>query len=356
MRRYNEALDALHFTEAEQDMLIEQLKQAAAAAQKPKKRRRPPKAILIAAIIACVLTFTAAAGTVVVFFADPDAGRARLADFFNLSPDIVEENTGFTASGASTECNGVTVTLSGMYTDEHNVCALFSVTKQDGSAFVDPAEEPQTYALTFEDIRFLANGEPVNGGGGDNPPSFEPDMREFHLSIEMALPDVQQMEGVPLSFYFSNVCSYKKDGNHIGFDRIVVPGVWTIEVPLTFTETTVQAQAGQQMQYGNLDITIESIAFTPTYYHIEFQYDKEMAYDDDHNLYLDGVLDEYGDTYYLTGASPVLRTRDGSQYQLDYQYSLHGHAAIGLLPEPIPLEEMESITIFGETIPLVWQE
>lgn len=354
MRHYKDALDALHFTKEEEDMLIQRLKQAAETAQKPRKWRRPPKAILIAAIIACVLTFTAAAGAVISFFMDPEAGRARLADFFNLSPDTVEENTGFTASGASAECNGVTVTLSGMYTDEQNLCALFSVTKQDGSAFVDPVEEPQTYALTFEDIRYLANGEPVSGGG--NPPYFDPDMRTFYLCIEMALPDVQQMEGVPLSFYFTNVCRYEQDGNHIGFDRIIVPGVWTIEVPLTFTETTVQAQAGQQMQYGNLDITIDSIAFTPTYYHIAFHYDKEMAYDDDHNLYLDGVLDAYGDTYYRAGASPVLRTRDGAQYQLDYQYSLHGHAAIGLLPEVIPLEEMESITIFGQTIPLIWQE
>lgn len=37
MRHYKDALDALHFTKEEEDMLIQRLKQAAETAQKPRK-------------------------------------------------------------------------------------------------------------------------------------------------------------------------------------------------------------------------------------------------------------------------------------------------------------------------------
>ena len=41
MRQYNDALDALRFTEEEQAMLTKKLEQAAQAAQRPRKRRHP---------------------------------------------------------------------------------------------------------------------------------------------------------------------------------------------------------------------------------------------------------------------------------------------------------------------------
>ena len=352
MRRYKEALDALRFTEEEQAMLTKKLEQAAAAAQPPRKRRHPRR-VICTALIAAILVITAAAGYA-GYLADPEAARTQLAKFFHLSPENAEEYSGFTANGAYDVCNGVIVSLDGIYTDDHTVCAIFSVTKEDGTAFVDLAAYPDTYALTFEDIRYLAGGEPVSGGGSGH--TTDADMKTFYFNIEISLPNVQQAEGIPLTFTFSNILRYKQAGNYIGPDQVIVPGVWTIEVPLTPTDTAVNAQAGQQFAYGNLNVTIDRIAFTPTFYHIEFSYDKQMTYDDDFNLYLDGVRDEYGYDYYRRGASPILNTKDGAHYQLEYQYSLHGHAATGMLPAVIPLEEMESITLFGQTIPLVWPD
>lgn len=349
MRQYDEALDALRFTEEEQDMLIQRLKQAAETAQKPRKRRRPPKAILIAAIIACVLTFTAAAGAVISFFADPEAGRARLADFFNLSPDTVEENTGFTASGASAECNGVTVTLSGMYTDEQTVHAIFSAVKEDGTPFVDLQEQPQTDFLTFEQVEPRLDGQIITGSWG---PCYDTDMAQFFFQIELDMRDIDQWQGKTMRFTFSDIISYMQEGNYAGPDQTLVRGDWVLEVPLESTDTAVYAQAGQVIPYGNLNVTIDSIAFTPSFYHLEWHFDKEMTFDDDMNLYLDGVPDEYDNQYYTEGGSPILTLKDGTTYDL-WQI---GHANSGLLPEVIPLEEMESITIFGQTIPLVWQE
>ena len=133
MRQYKDALDALRFTEEEQDMLIQRLNQAAQTAQKPKKRRYPRRAILIAAVAACVLAFTAVAGAVVGFFADPEAGRTRLAEFFQMSGSDVETGTGFVASGASDTAHGVTISLDGIYADEQTVYAIFSAVKDDGT-------------------------------------------------------------------------------------------------------------------------------------------------------------------------------------------------------------------------------
>lgn len=52
MREYNDALDALCFTEEEQAMLTKKLEQAAQSAQRPRKRRHPRRVVCIAAAAA----------------------------------------------------------------------------------------------------------------------------------------------------------------------------------------------------------------------------------------------------------------------------------------------------------------
>ena len=59
MRQYNDALDALRFTEEEQNMLTKKLEQAAQSAQKPRKRRHPRRVVCIAAAVAVLCSTTA---------------------------------------------------------------------------------------------------------------------------------------------------------------------------------------------------------------------------------------------------------------------------------------------------------
>lgn len=348
MRQYKDALDALRFTEEEQDMLIQRLKQAAQTAQKPKKRRHPRKVICIAAVAACVLTFTAAAGAVVGFFADPEAGRTHLAEFFQMPDGDVETDTGFVARGASVTDHGVTISLDGMYADEQTIYTIFSAVKEDGTPFINVSEHPNTDFLTFKKYDIRTDGEWTFGSGI---PESADDMTQFFFQIELDMSDIDQWQGKTVRFTFSDIISYMQEGNYAGPDQTLVRGDWVLEVPLESTDTAVYAQAGQVIPYGNLNVTIDSIAFTPAFYHLEWHYDKEMTFDDDLNLYLDGVPDEYDNQYYTEGSSPILTLKDGTTYDL-WQI---GHSNIGLLPKIIPLEEMESITIFGQTIPLVWE-
>ena len=349
MRQYKDALDALRFTEEEQTMLIQKLTQAAQTTPKQKKRRHPLKVFCVPAAAACVLAFTAAAGAVVGFFADPDGGRTRLAEFFGGSAGDVETTTGFVASGASVTDHGVTISLDGMYADEQTVYAIFSAMKTDGTPFLDIQEQPNAAFLTFEEVEFFVDGQQITGSWG---PYHDTDMRQFFYQIEMDMSSVDQWEGKTARFTFSNILNYMTDGSYTGPDQTLVKGDWVIEVPLESTDTATYAQAGQVIPYGNLNVTIDSIAFTPAFYHLEWHFDKEMTFDDDMNLYLDGVPDEYDNEYYTEGGSPILTLKDGTTYDL-WQI---GHANSGLLPEVIPLEEMESITIFGQTIPLIWEK
>lgn len=348
MRQYKDALDALRFTEEEQTMLIQKLTQAAQTAPKPKKRRHPRKVICIAAVAACILTFTVAAGAVVGFFADPDAGRARLAKFFGGSANDVETTTGFVARGTSVTDHGVTISLDGMYADEQTIYTIFSAVKEDGTPFIDVSEHPNTDFLTFKKYEIRTDGEWSFGSGI---PESADDMTQFFFQIELDMSDIDQWQGKTARFVFSDIISYMREGNYAGPDQTLVKGDWVLEVPLESTDTATYAQAGQVIPYGNLNVTIDSIAFTPSFYHLEWHFDKEMTFDDDMNLYLDGVPDEYDNEYYTEGGSPILTLKDGTTYDL-WQI---GHANSGLLPEIIPLEQMESITIFGQTIPLVWE-
>ena len=59
MRQYNDALDALRFSEEEQAMLTKKLERAAQAAQRPRKRRHPRRVVCIAAAVAILCSTTA---------------------------------------------------------------------------------------------------------------------------------------------------------------------------------------------------------------------------------------------------------------------------------------------------------
>ena len=205
MRQYKDALDALRFTEEEQDMLIQRLNQAAQTAPTPRKRRHPRRIILIAAAAACVLAFTAAAGAVVGFFADPESGRTQLAKFFQMSDSDVETDTGFVASGASDTAHGVTISLDGIYADDQTVYAIFSAVKDDGTPFVDIQEHPNTDFLTFKDYDVRTDGEWSFGSGS---PSAATDLTQFFFQIEMDMSNIDRWQGKTVRFTFSDIISY----------------------------------------------------------------------------------------------------------------------------------------------------
>lgn len=109
MRRYNDALDALRFTEEEQEMLIRKLEQAANAAQQPRRRRHPRRVLCIAAAVACALTVTAAAANSLApifqaYFANSTpAAKQTLAESV-LPLDLEQSHGGYTIR--LTECIG----------------------------------------------------------------------------------------------------------------------------------------------------------------------------------------------------------------------------------------------------------
>lgn len=109
MREYNEALDALCFTEEEQAMLTKKLEQAAQSAQRPRKRRHPRRVVCIAAAAACALTVTAAAANSLApilqeYFADSTpAAKQTLAESV-LPLDLEQSHAGYTVR--LTECIG----------------------------------------------------------------------------------------------------------------------------------------------------------------------------------------------------------------------------------------------------------
>ena len=94
-------------------------------------------------------------------------------------------------------------------------------------------------------------------------------MTQFFFQSEMDMSGIDQWEGKLARFTFSDIISYMQEGNYTGPDQTLIKGKWVLEVPLESTDTAVYAQAGQVIPYGNLNVTIDSIAFTPAFYHLE---------------------------------------------------------------------------------------
>lgn len=336
---YRKAMDSIHVTREWEDTMIRNL------LENRKRARRTPRAGLLAVAAAACLTIGAGAAE-----AATGAVSDLFAPLFGTAHTEIIDRIGYPA-GVSDSAGGVTVTADAIIGDTNNVCVIFSLRRDDGSAWDEVTDSSY---LLFEDstLDFHVVSDNPSGWGAHGSSHFidevpGDDVIQFveQRTVDDGTPRGQAKETL------KNLCVWDDGAQET---KVLAKGKWTLRFDLNFEDTTRRFPAGQAVEFLGVPATVTDITLSP----IAFRVEVEQAETDyplkDSRKYLDGTSEA------LDSLGVVLKLKDGRE--LDLGYWAGGSVTPGegktafvkssIFDEVIPVEEMESITVCGTEIPL----
>ena len=254
---YREGLDALSFSPAEKNELVERLLAASAP-------RRRPWVARAAAIAGLALVLGAGAGVARATGAI-DAVAAYVASAFwggQASDDVVGQVG--RPLGASAACDGVTVTAEAVYGDRYAFAVVLSVKREDGEDFeglLDSAS-PSSRGLCFESMSLEVDGgeKDVVSSGSFSDADPGDNAHEFVILANAGSGE----GGVQGSTARVTLGDLYVHGAHPGDpDTPLAEGEWSLEVPLDYEDTTVELSAGQEATVGGVTLTVREATVSP---------------------------------------------------------------------------------------------
>lgn len=343
---YRKAMDSIHVTKEWEEHMIQNLMNT--GEQSARRSRRAPKmGIAVAAAAAC-LTIGAGAA---------EAATGAVSDFFapllGTAHTEIIDSIGYPV-GVSDSDAGITVTADAIIGDTNSVCVIFSLEKEDGSAW-DPNLD--VMGLQFEDSTFdfdVALDDPDAEGWGAHGSSWFLDETPGDSVIQFV--EQRTVDGGKPSGRgtetLKNLCYWDEDTQE---SRTLLKGKWKLRFEVGFEDTVRHFPAGQAIEFYGAPATVREISISPISFRVEVEQSGNDYSPSGDPRYLDGEIEA------LDMLSVVLKLKDGREIDLGYSSggSVDGakeETAVftksDMLSEIIPLEEMESIVICGTEIPL----
>lgn len=163
--------------------------------------------------------------------------------------------------GVSATASGVTITAEAIVGDARSYALVFRVEKDDGTAFegIEPLENG-LLPLWFENGSMLH--VPGFTGSGGSSSFHDPD------PADNALRFVQRMAvstsdgtivGKTAHVELSDLCTLDSEGGR----RMVAEGTWKMKFAIDYEDTSVALPAGQALDVGGMDATVEVISLSP---------------------------------------------------------------------------------------------
>ena len=341
---YRKAMDSIRVSEEWEDNMIQKLMNTENQAAK-RSRRFPRLGLAAAAAIACL---TIGAG-------EAEAATGAVSDFFaplfGTAHTEIIDSIGYPI-GVSDSAAGITVTADAIIGDTSNVCVVFSLRKDDGSAWT---EFPDKSYLNFEDstLDFDVVSDSPNGWGAHGSSWFldeDPDRKVIRFveqrTVENGTPKGRAKE------VLKNLCVWDDETQK---SRVIAKGKWTLRFDMGFENLQKHFPVGQTVEFLDMPATVTDITFSPIAFRVAILQDRtEFAYSGDER-YLDGNSEA------LDQLAVILKLRDGREIDLGYwaggglDHPADGQTELnksGLFDEIIPLEDMESVVVCGTEIPL----
>lgn len=365
---YRTSIDALRFSDEEKAHMTARLVEAAqtSAAEAElisvaphRKRRLSLAAIAAAAALALTLGGVAyATGSLI-------SVQRFVSHLFGADEAKVEiiDKVG-RPIGVAQSVNGVTVTADAIIGDQRNVAIVFSITKDDGTAFehVD-ALENGLLPLGFSDhleVDF-SPVEAILGGYGANGSSYFYDADPTDNAIQLVETRSYQSDGASslsligrtMTAHFSDLTYY---GNGYDEPLVIAAGSWELSFPLDYEDASISLPTGQTFDLNGVSATIDELSISPIALHLRYTADQKVTWTTEgsgRQSEHDSKLSES-----LLGVSVTLTMTDGSTIAVPYgsggMISEQGDVAVCetsiFFDRILDLDEVASITIGDTTI------
>lgn len=254
--------------------------------------------------------------------------------------------------GASASSNGVTITADAIIGDKDNCVLVFSIRKDDGTAFegLKPLENG-ILPLGFEAPSSTSIDGVLSGGGGSYFYDADPSDNAIQY-VERTSVDTLGNNGIigrAARVELRNL-SVRGDGEA----RTLVEGVWKLKFAINYEDTSVSLGAGQSFEMNGMQATVDEMSISPIAITVRYTVDGVMQWEDQ----ADGQMSDHNSAEVERFAAPVLITKvDGTVIDISNGASSTERLDNGttacregiIFTEVMNLDDIVSITI-GDTV------
>ena len=346
---YGIALDNLRFSQEDKEAMIQKLTNTDPnARQETAKRtaRRPMRrAAVVAAAAVLVLCVGAGAATgalktVAEAFSGVFGGGAAETELMDQMGVPV---------GASDSAGGVTITADAILGDKYNYAVIYSLTKDDGTAFdVEPGEHGYL-PLRFQDMDIPA-GMPASATGTAY--FFDADPADNAIQYVELMSADKKPSGTATAKFQDLIFDDGRAAAHT-----LATGDWTLKFKMDYPDSGVNLSAGQDFQVNGMDATLDAVMISPLGIRIDYTVNEEALLDQGES---GRVSDAAADKTDQFTQFPVTLTKTdgtvvdlyatlGSGMQVKTDKTLCNKG--GLFDAIIPLEDIASVTVGDVVLP-----
>ncbi|MCI5704038.1 DUF4179 domain-containing protein [Agathobaculum sp.] len=343
-KEYNEALSGLRFSAEAKAGMVQNLLDA--AGQPVKRRARRPLPRLAVAGIAAALVLSIGAGATVVY---NKLASESFAGVFGTAHTEIVDKIG-RPIGASATDNGVTVTADAIIGDKYSYAVVYTITRDDGTAFDLEGNEFGYLPLYFEESdTSIGHLGGMHGGSyfidetpGDNAIQF----------VEMRTADA------PLKETTAKAKMENLRFNDGDDDYLLVEGTWKLKFDFAFEDASLDLAAGQTLALNGMDVVINEITLSPIGLQVNYTVGSEIEWSNAPSGRED-PRDAAQSRRYFEDLQILLTKTDGTVIDMSQSGGgirpKNGKTECqkgGLFDEILSMDEVASLTVGGVDIPL----
>lgn len=341
---YKDAMNALHYTDAQKALLAER---AAQAARKAQKRSRRPllRTALIAACLTAALAVTAGATGVLKSAAE------AFAPIFGGSAAQTEiiDKIGYPV-GASDTDNGVTITADAVMGDAYNAAIIFTITRDDGTALLPAGTEDAMLLVR-------GGGADLNIPGGTHGGSWfvDEDPADNTVQLIQTISADVPLNDCTATAKFDDLWMWDEEsGEAVPFAE----GTWKLRFDVQYEDASVTLGGGETFTQAGMTFTIDAVTVSPVAFKVDYTVDSEVQWSDSGSGQ-QSEADSREMQRYFENVEILLTKVDGTVIDLSNaggsispQDGVTVCSKSAVFSQIIPVEEIESISVGGVVLPL----
>ena len=355
MKQYKNTMDRLRFTPEQKEDMVDRLM----AAETSTPRRVLPIRRLVAAGVAAalVLSLSVAGATGAL----GNVGAAFSAIFGPSAQTQVIDQIGYPI-GASATNHGITITADAIVGDTYSYAIVYSISREDGQPLVsqETLADSEAYEgrlpLSFENYD-LRPSNPLTflstGGGGGSSHFYDADPTDNAIQFVTFWTSDTPIRSGKVTTTFQDL--YDTTGGYAN-KSLLAGGPWTLEFTMDFEDSSLSLPAGQKIQVGGMEATLDAVTLSPLSIMVEYTVHQGVPDTERKN----GLADKAGDPYTPFRDLPVtISYTDGSTLEIKSANtstrsdSGQAKCTMGLIFDDIrPLDQVASVTVGDVVIPV----
>lgn len=246
--------------------------------------------------------------------------------------------------------DGITITADAVIGDKYNACIVYSISRDDGTSLLPDGVTVNQLVSLFGGADIFAGFGGTHGSGGFL--DFDPNDNAVQY-VQYVTADNSLKSGV-VPVEFSELSYYDSENAK----HIISDATWEFSFDFHYEDCSLTLNTDETFSQYGMTYSITEVTVSPIAVQVTYEVDREIEWSNAPN----GKMPESDANQmlrYFENVSIILRKTDGTEIDMSIAggsikpengktYCQKGE----ILPEIVPMDEMESVIVGGVTIPI----